>query len=169
MPRSPIGIIRIKGFSYPRTLPTSAVISQTAEYALRALVYLADQTEPRTNAQIADATQIPLGYLAKIMQGLSRERFVTAQRGLHGGFALAHKPDELTVLKVVNSVDPVQRFHECPLGLHGINLCPLHRSLDDAAKAVEATFGNTTIADLINVPKHRKPLCRFPAIDEAKN
>jgi len=143
------------------------MISQTAEYALRAIVYLADQDEPRTNAQIAEVTEVPVGYLAKVMQSLSRARIVTAQRGLRGGFKLAIEPDELTVLKVVNIVDPVRRFHECPLGLHGINLCPLHRSLDDAAKAVEATFGDTTIADLIHVPRHRKPLCRFPAVPES--
>ena len=140
------------------------MISQTAEYALRAIVFLADQTEPQTNAQIAEATQVPVGYLAKVMQLLSRARLVDAQRGKQGGFTLACAPSALSVLKVVTTIDPVRRFHECPLGLHGINLCPLHRSLDDAAKAVEETFGDTTIADLINVPKHRKPLCRFPVV-----
>jgi len=143
------------------------MISQTAEYALRAVVYLADQTDPQTNAQIAEATEVPVGYLAKVMQSLSRARIVTAQRGLRGGFRLAHKPDDLTVLGIVNIIDPVRRFHECPLGLHGINLCPLHRSLDNAAKAVEETFGDTTIADLIRVPRNRKPLCRFPAVPES--
>lgn len=143
------------------------MISQTAEYALRAVVYLADQTDPQTNAQIAEATEVPVGYLAKVMQSLSRARIVKAQRGLRGGFRLAHKPDDLTVLGIVNIIDPVRRFHECPLGLHGINLCPLHRSLDNAAKAVEETFGDTTIADLIRVPRNRKPLCRFPAVPEA--
>lgn len=143
------------------------MISQTAEYALRAVVYLADQDDPQTNAQIAKVTEVPVGYLAKVMQNLSRARIVTAQRGLRGGFTLAHDPDELTVLQVVNTVDPVRRFHECPLGLHGIDLCPLHRSLDDAAKAVEETFGDTTIADLIRVPRHRKPLCRFPVVPES--
>ncbi|HIF30933.1 MAG: Rrf2 family transcriptional regulator [Pirellulaceae bacterium] len=142
------------------------MISQTTEYALRAVVYLADQDDPQTNAQIAEVTEVPVGYLAKVMQILSRARIVTAQRGLRGGFTLAHEPDKLTVLEIVNTVDPVRRFHECPLGLHGINLCPLHRSLDDAAKAVEETFGDTTIADLIRVPRHRKPLCRFPAVSE---
>ena len=39
--------------------------------------------------------------------------------------------------------------------------------LDDAAKAVEETFGDTTIADLIHVPRHRKPLCRFPAVPKS--
>lgn len=138
------------------------MISQTAEYALRAIVYLADQTEPQTNAQIAAVTQIPVGYLAKVMHVLSRARLVKAQRGKQGGFTLAPDPKKLTVLEIVNAIDPVRRFHECPLGLHGINLCPLHRSLDNAAQAIETTFGDTTIADLINVPKHRKPLCGFP-------
>ena len=51
--------------------------------------------------------------------------------------------------------------------LHGIALCLLHRSLDDAAKAVEESFDDTTITDLIRVPRHRKPLCRFPAVPES--
>lgn len=138
------------------------MISQTAEYALRAMVYLADQTEPKTNESISEATRVPTGYLAKVMQSLSRAKLVRAQRGLHGGFTLAFPASEITVLKVLNAVDPIRRFHECPLGLHGINLCPLHRSLDDAAQAIERTFGDTTVADLINVPLHRKPLCGFP-------
>jgi Rrf2 family transcriptional regulator, nitric oxide-sensitive transcriptional repressor len=138
------------------------MISQTAEYALRAMVYLADQTQPKTNEAIAQATQVPTGYLAKVMQSLSRGGLVNAQRGLHGGFTLASAANQVTVLAVINAVDPIRRFHECPLGLHGINLCPLHRSLDDAAQAIERTFGDTTVADLINVPLHRKPLCGFP-------
>ncbi|MCC6511330.1 MAG: Rrf2 family transcriptional regulator [Pirellulaceae bacterium] len=141
------------------------MISQTAEYALRAMVFLADQTQPKTNEAIAQVTQVPTGYLAKVMQSLSRARLVNAQRGLHGGFSLASPANTITVLTVINAVDPIRRFHECPLGLHGINLCPLHRSLDDAAQAVERTFGDTTVADLINVPLHRKPLCSFPSPD----
>ncbi|MBI84053.1 MAG: transcriptional regulator [Planctomycetaceae bacterium] len=142
------------------------MISCTAEYALRAIVYLADQTGPQTNAQIAKATQVPGGYLSKVMQGLGRAGLVNGQRGLRGGFTLAREPEKLAVLEVVNVADPVRRFHKCPLDTHGIELCPLHRGLDDAAKAVEETFGDTTIADLLHVPRHRKPLCRFPAIPE---
>lgn len=138
------------------------MITQTTEYALRAIVYLADQDEPRTTAQISEATQVPAGYLSKVMQGLNKADLVSAQRGLHGGFALKDEPDELTVLEVIDAVEPIRRFHECPLGLHGKTLCPLHRKLDDAALSIENTFGDTTIADLINVPRRRKPLCSFP-------
>ncbi len=143
------------------------MLSQTAEYALRAVVYLADQDSPQTNSQIAKATQIREGYLAKVMQSLSRSGLVMAQRGLGGGFTLADTAESITALNVINAVDPIRRFRECPLGLHGINLCPLHRSLDDAAKVVEETFAGITVADLINVPRHRKPLCRFPLKPQA--
>ena len=51
------------------------MISQTAEYALRAVVYLAGTAgAPRTTSQISAATAAPAGYLSKVMQGLSRAR-----------------------------------------------------------------------------------------------
>jgi Rrf2 family nitric oxide-sensitive transcriptional repressor len=141
------------------------MITQTAEYALRAVVFLADQEGvPQTTLQIAETTLVPAGYLAKVMQILSRANLVNSRRGLNGGFTLATDAGKLTALAVINAVDPIQRFHECPLGIesHGTRLCPLHRRLDDAGKAAEDTFGDTTIQQLISVPRSRKPLCRFP-------
>jgi Rrf2 family protein len=140
------------------------MISQTAEYALRAIVYLADQDAPRTTAQIAKTTLVPAGYLAKVMQSLSRAGLVKSQRGLNGGFTLANDPQELSILEVVNAVDPIQRFPECPLGIpsHGRRLCPLHYRLDQAAAMVEKAFGETMVSELLAVPRERRPLCRFP-------
>lgn len=141
------------------------MISQTAEYALRATVFLADREGAAcTTAQIAEGTLIPQGYLAKVMQALSRARVVRAQRGPNGGFTLRQFADELTLLEVINAVDPIRRIHECPLNLphHGPNLCPLHRKLDECAAWVERELGNTTVADVLKVPPRRKPLCRFP-------
>jgi Rrf2 family protein len=141
------------------------MISQTAEYALRAVVYLADQAAgPQTVLQIAEVTKVPAGYLAKVMQGLSRAGLVRSQRGLNGGFTLARAANALSVLEVVNAVDPIRRFPECPLGIpsHGRRLCPLHQRLDDAAQTVETAFAGTMVADLLTVPRERKPLCRFP-------
>jgi len=146
------------------------MISQTAEYALRAIVYLADQEgNARTVAQIAEATQVPAGYLAKVMQVLCRAGVVKSQRSLNGGFSLARDPGQLSVLEVVNVVDPIRRFPECPLGIanHGRQLCPLHRRLDDAAQSVEDAFCQTMVSDLLAVPRARKPLCRFPVAVEA--
>ena len=47
------------------------MLSQTVEYALRAVVYLAMHSpDPQTTAAIAKATQVPTAYLAKVLQGL---------------------------------------------------------------------------------------------------
>jgi len=137
-------------------------LSNTVEYALRAVVWLADNPdESHTSAQIAEATRMPSSYLSKILQGLSRAKIVSGQRGVHGGFTLAHDPDDLSVLDVVNAVEPLQRIHDCPLGIdvHGKNLCNLHRTLDDVFIAVEKAFAQTTIGGMLKVPNKSKPLC----------
>jgi Rrf2 family protein len=132
------------------------MISQTAEYALRAVVFLAENREPaQTTEQIAKATQIPAAYLSKVLQLLSRASIVRSQRGLGGGCSLIGRPKDITVLEVVSAVDPIKRIEACPLGLdeHATRLCSLHRRLDEAAALVERAFGNTTIADLLNTSK----------------
>src|SRR6185436_10357400 len=101
------------------------MFSQTVEYSLRAIVWLAAHADaPQTNQQIADATLVPAGYLAKVMQSLGRGGMVTAQRGRRGGFLLAKPAAEVTVLEVINTVEPIQRIRECPLGIvsHGAHL-----------------------------------------------
>ena len=61
------------------------IISRTAEYALRAVVHLAaaeGETVSQTVGQIAAGTQVPLGYLSKVLQSLSRAGLIVSQRGL---------------------------------------------------------------------------------------
>lgn len=85
-----------------------------------------------------------------------------AQRGLRGGYVLARAVDELTILDVVNSVDPLQRIEACPLGLrgHGEGLCALHRRLDEGIAQVESLFRSMTIERLLRDPgPHLNPLC----------
>jgi Rrf2 family nitric oxide-sensitive transcriptional repressor len=138
------------------------MISQTTEYALRAIVCLAENpTQSQTRQQIADATQVPTDYLAKVLRSLGRAGLVLAGRGLHGGFTLAKPAREITVLEVVNVVDPIQRIHHCPLRLsaHAAQLCPLHRRLDDAMSGIEDAFRSTCIAELIGQPGSPRPLC----------
>jgi Rrf2 family protein len=145
------------------------MFSQTVEYALRAAIFLAGESPaPRTTDQIASATRVPKAYLSKVLQGLVRNGLVTSQRGLGGGMSLAKKPTEMTILEVVNAVEPIRRIRECPLGLtnHGANLCPLHRRLDDSLASVETAFGQSTLAEVLNEPTLSVPLCEFPPPSE---
>ena len=141
------------------------MISQTVEYALRAVVHLAGRApEPRTRDQIAAATHVPGAYLSKVLQNLVRAGIVHAQRGPGGGMTLAKAPDEMTLLEVVTAVEPLKRIRTCPLGLasHGVELCPLHQRLDDALATVEEAFRQTTLAEVIGRPKDGAKLCVFP-------
>ena len=143
------------------------MFSQTVEYALRAVVHLAYVApEAHTTAQIAEATKVPKDYLSKILQGLARVGIVKTQRGVGGGVSLARDPAELSILDVVNAVEPesVQRITTCPLGLktHGVRLCPLHKRLDDAVAMVETAFRDTTLAEVLAEPSESVPLCESP-------
>jgi Rrf2 family protein len=141
------------------------LLSQTAEYALRAVVCLADSDEKLlATQQLADRTRVPIHYLSKVLQSLRRAGLLESSRGVNGGFALARRAQDITVLEVVNAVDPIRRIDQCPLGIasHGPHLCALHRKLDNAIGMVESTFDQSTIADILATPSRSRPLCDTP-------
>lgn len=148
------------------------MFSQTVEYALRAVTYLAQHCESAcTTEQIAKATNVPQAYLAKVLQSLLRSGITQSQRGIKGGIRLARHASELTMLDVVQAVDPIKRIERCPMmpeetnGNHvlrnhsSLELCPLHQRLDDALGAVEKIFHSTTLANLVDAAKAGHPLC----------
>ena len=141
------------------------MFSKTVEYALRAVVHLADHApSSRTTDQISEATKVPKPYLSKVLQGLDRAGVVQSRRGIGGGVTLVKVPDALTILDVVNAVEPIARIRECPLGLaaHGVRLCPLHKRMDNALAMVETAFKETTLAEILAEPSQSRPLCEFP-------
>ncbi|MCL2645737.1 MAG: Rrf2 family transcriptional regulator [Phycisphaerales bacterium] len=138
------------------------MFSQTNEYALRVVAFLAGNLDrPAKNADIAKATKVPAGYLYKVLQTLDRAGLVRAQRGIHGGFTLARSPAEISLLDVIQAVDPLPRIRHCPLGLksHGKCLCPVHHRLDQAFALVEEVFRTSTLADLLAETSNSVPLC----------
>lgn len=136
------------------------MLSQTAEYALCAVVHLGRHGSPCTAQQIARATGAPGGYLAKVLQALSKAGIVNSRRGLHGGFVLNAPPERISVYDVVQAVAPIKRNHDCSIEVTGRSqCCPLHRELDEAMAVVEAAFRNATIAMLVN-DDETTPVCR---------
>jgi Rrf2 family protein len=143
------------------------MISQTAEYALRAVVHLADRgvNGPASAQEIARATKVPVGYLQKILRMLAKANIMTAQRGSGGGFTLAKVPSAIRVLDVLNATDAsVSRIERCPLGIPGhTRLCALHRLLDEQIARAEEAFAVTSIASLLESTGSVRPLCEVAA------
>lgn len=143
------------------------MFSQTVEYALRVAVRLAATGgSPQTADDLALATRVPRAYLAKVVQAMVRGGVAKSKRGVGGGVVLAKPPEEMTILEIVNAVDPIKRINTCPLGLsaHGTNLCPLHRRFDDALAHVEQAFASSTLAEVLAEPTTSIPLCPFPRV-----
>lgn len=139
------------------------MFSQTAEYALRSMAWLA--MSPGTlvpTGDLARATKVPPHYLAKVLQQMAAARLITGRRGVGGGYRLAGDPREITLKDVVNAVTPIERIASCPIESSqngGGGLCPLHSVIDSIAASVLKTLENTTLADLLSRPGHPQPLC----------
>lgn len=126
------------------------MLTQTAEYALRAMGALAarkGQTIPAT--ELASQADVPPPYLAKIMQQLASENLVTGRRGIGGGYTLSVDPEEVTALDVIRAVSPIREpAQEGEMALRQDGFGGLDRSIDQAAQAVIRVFEGVKLKDI---------------------
>jgi Rrf2 family transcriptional regulator, nitric oxide-sensitive transcriptional repressor len=137
------------------------MLSKTAEYALRAIVYLASPpVQPKSADVLAQRTKVPRSYLHRVLQDLAHAELVRSRPGPGGGYELARAANEVTILDIINAVAPLERIRQCPLGLTShTELCPLHRELDQAYAATENAFRSVTLASLLESTSPIVPLC----------
>jgi Rrf2 family protein len=126
------------------------MMSQTVDYALRAMGHLAAHPEETCNSRsIALAVNVPKGYLSKILGDLVRAHLVESSRGPHGGFRLVRPPQAICLLDVISAVDPIRRLERSPRAARSnVSTDQLSRCLDDALAQLERTFRQTTLAFL---------------------
>ncbi|MDH4248038.1 MAG: Rrf2 family transcriptional regulator [Deltaproteobacteria bacterium] len=135
------------------------MLSQTAEYALRAILFLADYEGTLLAIPvIAKGTHVPAGYLSKVLQSLRRANLVHSQRGKKGGFMLQRDPENITLQEVISAVHPSRHREQCPLRSSGScpkydhmpegqrpKLCPLHSMLLEMSQSMEKHFSEVSI------------------------
>jgi Rrf2 family protein len=153
----------MRGWRSPFVEGGFELLSKTAEYALRAAIWLArDQVQHEPADRLAKVTKVPRRYLHKVLQDLARAGLVRSQPGPGGGYALARPSKEITILDVVNAVAPIERITHCPLGLTShISLCPLHAELDQAYAATEKALRSVTLEQLVHSASPIVPLCEL--------
>lgn len=101
---------------------------------------------------IATRTKVPPGYLSKVLRDLVVAGLVHSQRGPNGGFCLVAPASQISMLDIINAVDPIERIKRCPLGTRSMwSFAPvLHLRLDHALSLIEREFGRTTLAEIIH-------------------
>lgn len=134
---------------------------------MRAVAHLAGRPGfVDTIGNIAAATDTPAPYLRKVVAKLRDRELLKAQRGIGGGIRLLVDPSALTILDVLNAVDPLERIQSCPLGMpNHVDLCPLHAELDAAIARIEFQLQQRTIGELLS-KRRETGQCLFPKHDE---
>lgn len=107
------------------------MLSRKTGYAIRALTYLARQPSGKLSSAkvIAETEGIPMPFLWKILQNLSKRKLVRSFKGLHGGYELARPSQDIKLQDVVECVDGTDITEGCVLGLPECSdekPCPLH-------------------------------------------
>ena len=137
------------------------MLSNTTDYALRAILVLARRGAGRTLRadEIADAAGAPRNYMAKTLNALTKAGLLTSTRGPTGGFALAVPPANLTIARIVDVFEVPRRTPHCLLGTGRCNPaepCAAHQRWTAITAAQREPLASTTVADLLGAPPSRR-------------
>lgn len=131
-------------------------INQATDYGFRAVLYLAEQPSGAlVEAQvIARDVVIPMRFLLKIMPSLIKAGIVKSQRGVGGGYALARKPEDITLLDILEAIEGPVYINRCLLDAdlctrQAAPECKVHQALGHIQDNLNSDFRRYTIADLI--------------------
>lgn len=132
------------------------MFSKTCEYGLRAVIFIAQQSELNTKvsiAKISEEIDSPQAFTAKILQQLSKHKIVQATKGPYGGFFIEKKELSTTALSdVVEILDSNAIYTKCGLGLHQCNEnkpCHLHFKFVEIRNNLKKMLENTTLSEIM--------------------
>ena len=81
------------------------LFTKSTAYTLQALIELSKFDKPVDVTTLSELTDIPKPFLAKLLQNLSKEDIVKSFKGLHGGFVLIKKPEEIKILDIFKAME----------------------------------------------------------------
>jgi Rrf2 family protein len=144
------------------------IYSRSAEYAIRAFVQLAAVPEGKYAMvkNIAEESETPTHFLAKILQQLARKGFLRSSKGPTGGFTLRRPADEITLLEIIDAIDGLSEYQRCPSGMAECNdeaPCGMHESWKALRSRILEYMEATTIADVAAaLQQKREALAKAP-------
>ena len=117
------------------------------------MIYMSGLPDGRRvgRSAIAEVTDVPEAYLAKILQHLVRARLIRSRPGVHGGFELSRAPASLSMLEVIEAVDGPAAMTLCLIDENACarsRWCNVKHVLLEAQTAMLRVLGGTMIAEL---------------------
>lgn len=105
-------------------------ITREVDYAVRCILCLSREPDKiKGSARIALEMDIPAPFVSKILQKLSKKGFVTPIRGIKGGFKLSRRPQDISLLDVVEAINGPIPVNICVIdskSCNRIKRCSVH-------------------------------------------
>ena len=127
------------------------MFSKTCEYAIRALIFIAQKSKDGSRVGIKDISagiDSPEYFIAKILQDLSRKGFVQSAKGPNGGFYMEGKNLQQSVADIVREIYGDKLFSGCGLGLKECSEdhpCPIHNDFKHIRQEIKDMLENSKI------------------------
>ncbi|MEJ8755615.1 Rrf2 family transcriptional regulator [Pontibacter sp. H259] len=132
------------------------MLSKTAEYALRAIVYIALNDAQGLKVgikEIAKELELPAHFMGKILQDLVRKGIIASVKGPGGGFYLHRQASEISLLEVITTIDGLEAFRKCGMGMKmcsDLHPCPLHNEIKAYRDQLLKVFSSKSIQNLVD-------------------
>jgi len=129
------------------------LITRETDYAVRTVLYLARDCDRTANVtEVAHAMHIPKSFLAKVLQRLVRHHILASMRGVGGGFRLARKPSEISLLSIMEAVQGPAAINVCAIDSKRCRLsatCAVHPVWVELRQDMEKRLKRQTIDKLV--------------------
>ena len=143
-------------------------LSKKADYGLIALMHLASQESGRSASakEMADAYDLPLPLLAKVLQKLTRQGFLAAMYGTNGGYRLARDAGGISALEVIRAIDGPIFLTSCSSrgdNCHRTPTCTARMPLEKIRKDILRLLDGITISEMSSGAEPEAPLVTLAA------
>ena len=135
------------------------MLINATKYAIRATLFLgtkSSENEKFSAKSIGEELNVPLPFLAKLLQQLSKKKIISSTKGPRGGFYLSNINRGKTIWDVINCIDGAEKFTECFLGLtqcNDSNPCAIHHVVTNFRRGIMQEFKDKTISEVIEEMK----------------
>ena len=138
------------------------MLSNASKYAIKAILYLAENSNSKNKISVKDITKVldvPSPFLAKILQQLVKSKLISSTKGPNGGFYLDDKNKENNICDIIEEIDGKNKLNNCFMGLHSCdanNPCPVHHIVEPFKNKLYTKFRDISILEFASEIKNNR-------------
>ncbi|MDF1876060.1 Rrf2 family transcriptional regulator [Sulfurimonas sp. SAG-AH-194-I05] len=131
------------------------LITRASEYAILSLIVLSKATTPMDSETLSRELSISKSFLAKILQALAKKNILKSFKGVHGGFVLHMKAQDISMLEVMSAVEgKAPAVFECAPSREDCpsdraNICTIWPFLNKLQGKIDLFLQDLTLADIL--------------------